>query len=268
MASIAPLPPRLPAPADKRLSYGSNDQQFGDLRVPAGSGPHPVVIYVHGGAWQSSVTLDGASHLCAALTAAGYATWSLEYRRIGNGGGWPVTFEDLMQGAAFVNELGQREQLDLGRVFVAGQSSGGHLAAWLATRMRHLEGPLTREGLPAIRGVVSLAGVLDLRRSAESSAIARQFLGGTPADVPDRYAAASPVELLPLGLPQLLVHGTADNNVPFEIGQRYFEAAKKAGDEIELLPIEGAGHFDVFDTRTEAWKQIKPAIEAFLKKHI
>jgi acetyl esterase/lipase len=124
----------LPAPkADARIAYGKDPFQFGDLRVPGGSGRHPLVIYIHGGFWKSAYSLEHAGHARAAMTRAGAATWNLEYRRIGNsGGGWPGTCEDVALGASYAAQLAEKYPLDLDRVVVAGHSAGGQLACWLA----------------------------------------------------------------------------------------------------------------------------------------
>ena len=215
----------LPAPpADKRLPYRSDPLQFGDLRLPPGPGPHPVVIVIHGGFWRAAYDLEHIGHLCAALTRAGVATWSLEYRRLGNpGGGWPGTLLDVGNGADYLRTLAPTYRLDLTKVVAIGHSAGGHLALWLAARRRLPPGSaLYTADPPPLRGVVSLAGVADLRRAWElrlSSNVAATFLGGAPDEVPDRYKLASPIELLPLGVPQRLIHGAKDAIVPLEISQ-------------------------------------------------
>lgn len=241
---------QLPPPkADARIAYAGAPLQFGDLRVPSGPGPHPVVIFIHGGFWKAAYSLEHAGHVCAALTKAGAATWSLEYRRIGDpGGGWPGTFDDVRQGATYVRQLAPKYHLDLTRVVLSGHSAGGHLALWLAA-----------QSVLDLKSAVSLAGVADLKRAWElrlSSGIVEKFLGGSPTQVPDRYALADPMELLPIRTPQGLVHGTADDVVPFEISQRVAKASKNA----QLIPIAGAGHFELIDPRTEAWKIVQKAI--------
>jgi acetyl esterase/lipase len=246
-----------PPPADARIAYGAAPQQFGDLRVPKGAGPHPVVIVIHGGFWRAAYSLDHIGHLCAALTRAGFATWSLEYRRIGDpGGGWPGTGEDVVSGAVYLRKLAERYPLDLSRVVVAGHSAGGHLALWLAAQHKI-----------SLRGVVSLAGVADLRRAWElglSDGVVGELLGGSPEQVPERYKQASPIELVPLGVPQRSLHGTRDDTVPIEIGWRYQKAAAAAGDDARLIELPGAGHFELIDPRSREWAAVERAIRELL----
>lgn len=239
----------IPPKADARIPYGTEYLQFGDLRMPAGNGPHPLVVFIHGGFWKAAYNLLHAGHACAALTKAGAATWSLEYRRIGDpGGGWPGTMDDVERGARHIVDLAKRYPLDLTRVVAAGHSAGGQLALWLGAQ-RPVE----------LRGVVSLAGVADLRRAWElrlSDGIVAKFLGGTPEQVPDRYAKADPMERLPITVRQRAVHGTADDIVPFEISEGFCKASKNS----HLIPLKGAGHFALIDPRTPEWKQVSAAI--------
>jgi pimeloyl-ACP methyl ester carboxylesterase len=103
-----------------------------------------------------------------------------------------------------------------------------------------------------------------LRESAErvgpDGAVAT-FMGGMPEDLPDRYAEASPRELLPLGVRQILVHGTKDPEVPYEMSERYVEAA--AG-EAELVPLEGAAHFEPIDPQAGEWPRTVEAVRSLL----
>ena len=248
---------RTPPAAHIRLAYGSHDLQFGDLRLPDRPPPWPVTIVIHGGFWRARYDLEHIGHLCAALTEqAGTATWSLEYRRVGQpGGGWPGTLQDVAAGTNFVSQLASEYPFDLERTVTIGHSAGGQLALWAASETK----------LP--RGAVSLAGVADMRYAADlriGNAAVQDFLGGEPADVPERYVAASPFERLPLGVSHVLVHGTDDDTVPFEIAERYLKAAKSAGDEVRLVGLERTGHFELIDPLSDAWPAVREAVESLL----
>jgi acetyl esterase/lipase len=240
-----------PPAADERLAYGPQPKQFGDLRLPAVDRLLPLAVVIHGGAWQAMYNLIHAGHLCVALESAGIATWNVEYRSRGDVGGmWPGAGDDVGAAIAFVDELVERYPLDRERVVLVGHSAGGQLALWGAKRA----------GLP----VVGLAAVSDLRESAQrvgpDGAVAR-FLGGMPAEVPDRYEEASPRELLPLGVRQILVHGNADDSVPYSQSVSYVEAA---GGEAELVTLEGAGHFEPIDPQAREWPRTLGAIQSLL----
>jgi acetyl esterase/lipase len=238
-----------PPKADARIPYGKDPLQFGDLRMPSGPGPHPVVIFVHGGFWRAAYNLDHASHLCAALTRAGAVTWSIEYRRIGDaGGGWPGTLDDILHGSEHIKTLSKRYPLDLRRTIAAGHSAGGQLVLWLAAQMA-----------VDLRGVVPLAAVSDLRRAWAlqlSDGVVKQFLGGSPEQVPQRYDATSPIELLPISVPQRMVHGTADQIVPFEMSERFAKKSQNA----KLVALKGAGHFELIDPRAREWETVRKSI--------
>lgn len=256
-----------PAPAaDHRLPYGDDPLQFGDLRLPPGAGPHPGIIAIHGGFWRARYDLAHLGHLCHALTAAGFATWSLEYRRVGDaGGGWPGTFLDVAVGAAHLFAIAAEHGIDPGRVVALGHSAGGHLALWLAGLGRvPADSPIRAAPVP-LRAAVSLAGVVDLARASAlglSDDAVGGLLGGGPGEHPDRYAAASPAALLPLGLPQLLVHGERDAIVPPALSVGYREAARAAGDAATLLLLPKTDHFDVIDPASAAWPGIAAAVAA------
>ena len=258
--SILELPP---PPADLRIGYGPDPLQVADLRLPAGAGPHPCVIAIHGGFWRNRYDLAHLGHLCAALAAAGLATWNVEYRRVGDpGGGWPGTFHDVARAARHLFAIAPRHRIDPDRVVVLGHSAGGQLAMWLANLTAvPLGSEAWDEPLP-LRGVVALAGVLDLRWASAldlSDGAVRNFLGGAPDDVPDRYVAASPAELTPIRLPHLLVHGRLDEIVPPEMSTRLHAASPDAS---TLLMFPDAGHFDPIDPRATIWPDLLAAIVA------
>ena len=242
-----------PAPPGERIAYGPGDFQFGELRVPAAGGPYPALIVIHGGYWRARYDLAHIGHLCVAFTKLGFATWSLEYRRIGNpGGGYPGTLDDVRTGAAHLSKIAAQRSLDLKRVVATGHSAGGQLVLWLA-----------KQNAIALRGVVALAPVADLRRAWElklSNSVVAELLGGSPARFPDRYSAASPVELVPLGVPQRVLHGLNDDVVPIELSRRFVAAARKAGDDSKLIEVAGAGHFELIDPRSRAWPSVNGAV--------
>jgi acetyl esterase/lipase len=254
-----------PAPAaTTRVPYGPDPLNFGDVRLPKGAGPHPVVVVIHGGSWKAKYDLAHIGHACAALTARGVATWSVEYRRVGNpGGGWPGTFQDVGQAIDFLREIAPRYDLDLTRVVAIGHSAGGHLALWAAGRSRIPVGdPLHAESPFHLMAVVSLAGVGDLRRAWQRQQDDRSvaaLMGGGPDEVPMRYAMASPAELLPLGVRQVLIHGTEDAEVPFAEAEGYW-AARAAGDDVTLVRLPGTGHFEVIDPLSPEWSTVADVV--------
>jgi acetyl esterase/lipase len=231
--------------------YGEDASQLGELFVPAdGPGPSPVVVVVHGGYWRARYDLSLMNRLCEDLAENGLAAWNLEYRRVGNGGGWPETFVDVAAGIDLLAELDA--PLDLGRVGAVGHSAGGHLALWAAGRARLPDGTPGASPRVRPRAVVSQAGVCDLRLAAvtaPSDEPTRALLGES-----DAFALASPLELVPLGVDQLVLHGDRDETVAIEIARSYAEAAVAAGDRCELRVLSGVGHFEHLDASSEAWR--------------
>jgi acetyl esterase/lipase len=256
-------------PADRTVAYGPAPQHVAELRLPKGPGPHPVVVVVHGGCWQAPWALDHVRSLAAALTAEGYATWSLEYRRLGDaGGGWPGTLEDVARGADHLREEAEEQRLDLGRVVALGHSAGGQLALWLAARPRLPAASPLRVAEPLrLRGAVSLAGITDLRAAAADHVCGDaipQLLGAPPGDHADRLRQSSPIELVPLGVPVRLVCGSRDPIVPIDQARSFEAAARKAGDTIAVKVVEGAGHFELVDPSSAAWPAVRDAVRALL----
>ncbi len=236
----------IPAPAaDRRIPYGPEALHFGDLRSPAGDGPYPLLIFIHGGFWRSRRNLEYAGHLCAALAERGVATWNIEYRRVGDpGGGFPGTLDDVLRACRFIDKLAQSYTFDMTHVTVAGHSAGGQLALWLAAQ----------EYLP-LRRAISLAGVTDLRHGFErhlGDGAIQDFMGGPPTLIDAAYRLASPIELLPIRTPQLMIHGTIDDVVPIELSDRFAAASKNC----EVLRLEGADHLDIVDPRSPYWPAV------------
>ncbi len=255
-----------PPPADHRFPYGTDPNQFGDLRLPEGDGPHPVLVFIHGGYWRARYDLEHTGHLCAAFTTIGIATWNIEYRRLGNpGGGWPGTFRDIAQGIKFLRVLALKYSLDLDQVIVMGHSAGGHLALWVAAARNIPESsPIAINQPLPLCGVVSLAGVSDLNLAWElglSDRAVEELLEGGPEEHPKRYAHTSPMELLPLGVYQVLIHGTRDMEVPFELSERYYASALASGDDVTFIPLPDIGHFELIDPNSQAWQYVHDALK-------
>jgi acetyl esterase/lipase len=212
--------------------YGSHPSQVAELFSPDEE-PRGVAVVIHGGFWRGSYDRHLMDDLCRDLVERGWAAWNLEYRRLGDGGGWPHTFEDV--------EAGIRHLKASNKVLLAiGHSAGGHLALWAAAY-----------GL--VTGAVSQAGVCDLAEAARlglSRGVVHELLP------PEAYAHASPAELLPLGVPQLLVHGEADDIVPVELSRSYHAAAVEAGDEVDLVTLPGVAHFEHLDPSSSAWRAV------------
>jgi acetyl esterase/lipase len=249
---------RQPPPADARLSYGSDPNQFFDLRLPASSEKEkrPLVINIHGGFWRAKYNLDHAGHLCAALTAKGYVTANLEYRRVGNeGGAWPGTFADIRSAYHYLVQHAATHNLDTSRIVVIGHSAGGQLALCLAAHE------------PSVTRVLSLAGVVNLQRAYDlhlSNDAVVEFLRGTPREVPDHYREADPMQLSIPNARQFLIHGAADDDIPPAFSRDYVaEKRKRSGQKSEdahLLEIPSADHFDLIDPRTAAWKEVEQTV--------
>lgn len=154
--------------------------------------------------------------------------------------------------------------IDLNRIGVAGHSAGGHLALWAASIGRIADGSSIRSEPLPLACAISLAGVVDLRQAWRlklSGSVVETLLGGNPEEVPERYAAASPMELIPLGVPQLLVHGVDDDIVPLALSSAYTRASQFAGDDVSLVSLERPGHFEAIHPQLLVWPQIQAAID-------
>ena len=210
-----------------------------------------TIVIIHGGFWRARYTLDLGRPLAADLVEHGFACWNIEYRRLGDGGGWPATFDDVMAAIDHLAEL----DVDASAVVAIGHSAGGHLAVWAAGR----------RGRIPITGAVSQAGVLDL------AAAVRDRLGngaavdllGSPDEFPDRYAATDPLRAVPLPVPVLCVHAPADDEVPYAQSEAYVAAATAAGGSAELYKVPG-DHYALIDPTTEAWSAVRDALPALL----
>jgi acetyl esterase/lipase len=248
----------------RTFSYGPDRSQRAELHLPRADGPYPVMVLIHGGSWQARFSKIVMRGLARDLLQRGWAAWNIEYRRVGNGGGWPETFADV---AAAIDHLARvaHPALDLERVSVLGHSAGGHLALWAASRDNLPPGApgelADSEPVVQLRRVIAQAGVCDLSGSYMRHAGgggAALLMGGSPDELPERYDAGDPIRLLPLAIPALLVHGTLDETVSVELSRSYQRAALAAGSEVELVEIPGeAGrHRAHIDPHGRAWEAV------------
>jgi acetyl esterase/lipase len=234
----------LPSPAAHlRVPYGDERSQFIDFRFPAAKAAAALVIMIHGGFWRQKYDLTHAGHLCAAVTACGFTTANIEYRRVGEpGGGWPGTFDDIQAAVDRARASHGSGQPAL----VVGHSAGGHLGLWAATR---------RQDLAA---VIALAPVACLRTAWQqrlgNGAVA-DLLGGPPDVVPDRYVFACPSQHR-TRVPRVLMHGTTDEIVPLRVSKDYLTARSAESDAVRLIELPGADHFDLIDPRSAPWKTV------------
>ena len=259
----------LETPADYRIAYGGGPLQFGEIRLPAGDGPYPVAIVIHGGCWLAKYDIAHIGSLASALTDMGIATWSLEYRRVGDAdGAWPATFEDVARGADHVRRLADEYHLDLDRVIAIGHSAGGHLALWLAGRtgIRKTSELYSREPI-GLLGVLALAPAPDLAYLHEQKVcdhVIDKLMGGSPTLLPERYQAASPPEMVPLGTRQIILTGAHDERW-LPVGMRYYEAARQAGDSVEHVMAQDSGHFELIVPTTSTWELVRTATVSLLQ---
>lgn len=262
--------------------YGQHSSQWGELFVPDNSlqphrsRPDGVVVVIHGGFWRSQYGAELGEPIARDLAAHGIAAWNLEYRRAGNGGGWPHTFEDILDGIDHLGEIAGKHELNLNKVVALGHSAGGHLAVWAAGREK-----LSKIGAPdadrqlhrhdngaAVRltGVVSQSGLLNLadaeRRNLSNGAV-DNLMGGDSVRYPKRHIYADPMRSLPISVPVFAVHAAADEDVPCSQSEAYVAAAAASGGAAQFLKVPG-DHFDLIDPRAVAYKKCRELVQRLL----
>jgi acetyl esterase/lipase len=229
----------------RRIAYGDGPEQYAELYRPEGES-RGVVVVLHGGFWKAAYDASLGRPLADSLADRGWTAWNLEYRRVGNGGGAPETFDDV---AAGIDALADVEDLDLSTVIALGHSAGGHLAVWAASRGRFERWQPERVPLS---GVISQAGVMDLRtahRDVLGGGAVEALLGHPPGPADDRY---DPIRQIPLDVPVWCEHGSADDTVPISQSREYVTAAKAAGAEAGLVEFDG-DHYVVIEPGSEVW---------------
>ncbi len=253
------------------VRYASGSHHEADLRVPDGAGPFPVAVLLHGGAWRDPWTRDLMDGLAVDLARRGWATWNVEYHRVCAGGGWPSTMTDVAAALDHLAEIAGAHHLDLSRVVTVGHEAGGQLALWAGPRPSLVESGQAHRPVVTVTAAVGLAPLADLaaaHRDDVAGGAVEQFLRRSPQDGEDRFALASPAEMLPLGIPQVVVHGAADERVPVDMSRRYAGAAAQAGDSVVYHEIEGAGHDDLTDPASEAWQVVAAELDGLRERPV
>jgi acetyl esterase/lipase len=250
----------------RQVRYGDRRAQVADLWLPSPRPTRPVgvVVLIHGGFWRPQYDRSLMDDLARDVADRGWAAWNIEYRGSGTGGGgWPATFEDVAAAMDALADEAERAPLDLDRVATVGHSAGGCLALWAAGR-----GGLPDDAPganPAVEPVlaVSLAGVCNLIAAwfeDLGNGAVEALMGAGPGEAGDPYTYASPAERLPIGVRQVLVHGTADDIVPLDQSTAYAAKAEEAGDLVEVITVPGATHFDVIDPDGRPWSDARRRI--------
>jgi acetyl esterase/lipase len=250
--------------AEYVIPYGHERLQIAELRLPEGPGPYPTMMLIHGGCWLSQFDLMHMRSLAAAFTREGFATWLIEYRRVGDeGGGWPGTFEDVAMAGEFLKEIKTAYNLDMNRFIVAGHSAGGHLALWYANRPEQFKRHLDAEP----KGVLALAPAADLAYLYEKEVcghVIDKLMHGGPADKAKEYQLASGMDRMPVNTPQHIILGLWDDSWT-PVGFRYVTEAVKAHAPIEVTIARDSGHFEMIDPRSSTWPMVLDAAKALLE---
>lgn len=276
MTSCAPTDPAPPPPppklmtwgdllarpkpvADKSFAYGADPYQVADLWLPRGTGPHPVVLLVHGGCWTTSIadrTL--MNYLAGDLRTRGYAVWNIDYRGVDRpGGGYPGTFLDAGAAADALRGAAAANRLDLERLVAVGHSAGGHLALWLAARPRlPANSPMHSADPLRIPAVISLGGLPDLEEAATPPGsgcgvdVIPKLVGSGRVDV---YADTSLPRLAPIEVDQMLVNGMDDRIIPVAYAANYAAKMRAKGDPVSIDMIPATGHVELVAPDSKAW---------------
>ncbi|WP_426997641.1 alpha/beta hydrolase [Pseudarthrobacter sp. N5] len=262
-----------------KYQYGDDKSQWGELFLPEtahANGSRGVAVVIHGGYWRSQYGAELGEPLAKDLATHGMAAWNLEYRRAGNGGGWPHTFEDVLAGIDKLGEIAETHGLNLSKVVALGHSAGGHLAVWAAGRAKlgSLGAPdadrqIQRRndaGAVHLSGVVSQSGLLNLAQAEKldlSNGAVSNLLGGSSRKYPKRHQFADPMSAIPLTVPVVAVHGLDDDTVPQSQSESYAAAARTAGAPVQLLKVPG-DHFALIDPKAASFRKCRELVQELL----
>jgi acetyl esterase/lipase len=236
------------------LHYGTHPVQSGNLYLPAGKGPHPLLMLLHGGCWQARIaTHEYLARWSGALAQRGWAVWNVEYRSVDNGGGWPATFLDVAAAADYTRTLAARYPLDLRRLVFAGHSAGGHLALWAAGRGRIPAGSVLHAVQPQLpHKVIALAAITDLAGFMRDGGPCGSVIPALQG--PATLAEVSPLQMLPLPMPVTLIQVADDAVIPAAQAASYRQAVQALGMTVRVRTLAGGGHFAAVATDGEGWQ--------------
>ncbi|MDX6196945.1 MAG: hypothetical protein QOJ79_96 [Actinomycetota bacterium] len=239
--------------------YGDRALQLGEWWIPEAADPLPTVMLVHGGFWRPRYDRSLEDAVAEDLCGRGYLCWNIDYA--GSDHTWPTTLLDV---ASAYDHLLTDERVDRTRIAVVGHSAGGHLALWLAARHRlpdDAPGAVTPGHLPprlcVAQGAVAALGIA--ARQHLGADAPQALVGGGPDELPERYAVADPLALLPTGVRTVLIHGTDDDAVPVSQAERYVAAATAVGDNATLHKYVGR-HFEHLEPDSEAGDLLRQAL--------
>ena len=260
------VPQGLTASQRSEYRYGDHPRQVSDLWLPTAEHRDAVVVLVHGGAWGADTDRRDVNALVADLVGDGWPVLNVDYRGVGDGGGWDTTFTDVAAAVDAAADAAAEHGLPTDRVAIAGHSAGGHLAVWAAARHTLAAGDPGADPRIVPAFAASMSGVLhptSLGGEGGDSNVTAVF-GGTPEEVDERYAVGDPARRVPLGTPLLVAHGTADETVPAAQAREFAGAARAAGDAVDLRLVEGADHGDPLDPAGRVWPLVKQFVETSL----
>ena len=261
-----PAPIVTPEIAVHRINYatrgpGDPAQNWGDFYLPAGSQPPdsiPLVVLIHGGSWKSRLDAKTMTPFAKDLAKKGMAVFNIEYRRVGSGGGWPTTFQDVADALDYVVELNKQfPQITTDDELVVGHSAGAQLAAWAGTRNGLRGDEVGSKPLFRPKRVIALAGPLDMVYAANTGdrhIVA--VLGGTPQQVPDRYRSVDPIENIDPTMPIVAVHGDSDRTVPMVLSQRYINEVERQHGIGEIIIAAGENHLSIVSPTSAVYPRI------------
>jgi acetyl esterase/lipase len=238
----------LPLP-DAVVRYAAHDDGLIDVHLPATGPAGPLVVLLHGGFWKAAYDRRHTRAAAAALAAEGFVVATPEYRRVGGGGGWPTTAEDVDEAVGSLPRLLEGLGVRATGMTVVGHSAGGQLALWLANQAHRLD------------RVVGLAPVGDLKAAAREGlggGATQALLGGTPEERPVAYDAADPLTRLATrpACEVVVLHGSADEAVPVASSRSLVEARPF----VDLRVLEDADHFDLVNPTSLAWPAVVDAL--------